>query len=127
MRLATAITAVLLVIAPSLAQKSRPHHRVASPVPTPSSTHDCGRNLTLHLRAPDPTQVILHLHELRSATQPDMRIKATRDNRENPCWQEPRTYEKSPDVWRSLHGVDLELNPETYPLTLAAKTESAAE
>jgi murein DD-endopeptidase MepM/ murein hydrolase activator NlpD len=127
MRLATAISAGLLVIAPSLAQRSRPHHRVASPVPTPSSTHDCGHNVTLHLSAPDPTQGSLLLLELRSATQPVMGIKATWDNREIPFWQEPKPKELAPDVWRALLGVDLELKPDPYPLTLTAKTESAEE
>ncbi len=105
MRLTTPICVLLLAIAPAIAQKSRPHHRVASPVPTPSSTHDCGHNVTLHLSAPDATQGSLLLLELRSATRPVAEIKAAWDNREIPFWQEPKPNEQSPDVWRALLGV----------------------
>src|SRR6266852_5309863 len=125
MRLTTAICILFLAIAPAVAQKSRPHHRIAKAVATPLSTHDCGHNLTLHLSSPDPTQGSLLLLELRSATQPVTEIKATWDDREIPFWQEPKPNEKSPGVWRALLGVDLELKPETYPLTFTAKTESA--
>jgi len=127
MRLTIAICVLLLGGAPAIAQKSRPHHRIGKPIAPQPSTHDCGRNLTLHLSSPDPTQGSLLLLELRSATQPITEIKATWDSREIPFWQEPKTDEKSPDVWRALLGVDLELKPETYPLALAAKTESAEE
>src|ERR1700736_6412595 len=127
MRLTAAICALFLAIAPAIAQRSRPHHRIARTVATPLSTHDCGHNLTLHLSSPDPTQGSLLLLELRSATQPVTEIKATWDNREIPFWQEAKPNEKSPDVWRALLGVDLELKPETYALTLTAKTESAEE
>src|SRR6266851_4483133 len=127
MRLTIAICALSLAIAPAVAQKSRPHHRIAKAVATPLSTHDCGHNLTLHLSSPDATQGSLLLLELRSATQPITEIKATWDNREIPFWQEPKQDEKSPDVWRALLGVDLELKPEHYPLALTAKIESAEE
>jgi len=127
MRLTIAICVLLLAGAPAIAQKSRPHHRAAAPIATQRSTHDCGRNLTLHLSSPDPTQGSLLLLELRSATQPIAEIKATWDSREIPFWQEPKTDEKSPGVWRALLGVDLELKPEAYPLTLTAKTESVEE
>jgi murein DD-endopeptidase MepM/ murein hydrolase activator NlpD len=127
MRLTIAICVLCLPIAPALAQKSRSHHRAAKPVPKQLSTHDCGHNLTLHLSSPDPTQGSLLLLELRSATQPVAEIKATWDNRKIPFWQEPKPDEKSPDAWRALLGVDLELRPENYPLTLSAKTESAEE
>jgi murein DD-endopeptidase MepM/ murein hydrolase activator NlpD len=127
MRLTIAICVLLLTGAPAIAQKSRLHHRAAAPIATQPSTHDCGHNLTLHLSSPDPTQGSLLLLELRSATQPITEIKATWDSREIPFWQEPRTDEKSPGVWRALLGVDLELKPEAYPLVLTAKTESAAE
>ena len=127
MRLTIAICALFLTIAPAIAQKSRPHHRIAKTVATPLSTHDCSHNVTLHLSTPDPTQGSLLLLELRSATQPVAKIKATWDSREIPFWQEPKTDEKSPDLWRALLGVDLELKPENYPLTLTAKTESAEE
>src|SRR5258708_1816247 len=127
MRIAAATCALFLAIAPSVAQKSRPHHRIAKTVATPLSTHDCGHNLTLHLSSPDPTQGSLLLLELRSATQPVTEIKATWDNREIPFWQEAKPEEKSPNVRRALLGVDLELKPETYQLTLAAKTDSAEE
>src|SRR4029077_5262151 len=127
MRLTTAICVLFLGFAPAIAQKSRPHHRIAKAVATPPSTHDCGHNLTLHLSSPDPTQGSLILLELRSVTQPVAEIKATWDSREIPFWQEPKTGEKSPDLWRALLGVDLELKPENYPLTLTAKTESGEE
>ena len=127
MRLTIAISVLLLTGAPTIAQKSRPHHRTAAPIATQPSTHDCGHNLILHLSSPDPTQGSLLLLELRSATQPITEIKATWDNREIPFWQEPKTDEKSPSLWRALLGVDLELKPETYPLTLTAKTESVEE
>ncbi len=127
MRLTTAICALFLVIAPAIAQKSSPHHRVAKTIVTPLSTHDCGHNITLHLSTPEPTQGSLLLLELRTATQPVTAIKATWDSREIPFWQEPKPNEKSPAVWRALLGVDLELKPENYALTLAAKTESTEE
>ena len=127
MRLTTAICALFFAIAPAVAQKSRPHHRIAEAVATPLSTHDCGQSVTLHLSTADPTQGSLLLLELRSATQPVTEIKATWDNREIPFWQEPRPDDKSPNVWRALLGVDLELKPENYRLTLTAKTESADE
>ncbi len=127
MRLLTTICALLLGIAPAIAQKSRPHHRNAKPVAAQSSTHDCGHNLVLHLSSPDPTQGSLLLLELRSATQSVTEIKATWDNREIPFWQEPKPTEKSPNTWRALLGVDLELKPEQYPLALTAKTESAED
>ena len=124
MRLTATTCVLFLAIAPALAQKSRLHHRVANTVATPLSTHDCGHNVTLHLSSPDPTQGSLLLLELRSATQPVAEIKATWDSREIPFWQEPKSDEKSPNVWRALLGVDLELKPEIYPLTLTAKTEA---
>jgi murein DD-endopeptidase MepM/ murein hydrolase activator NlpD len=128
MRLTAAICVLFLGFAPAIAQKSRPHHRTSAPIAAQPSTHDCGHNLTLHLSSPDPTQGSLILLDLRSATQPVAAIKATWDNnREIPFWQEPKADEKSPDVWRALLGVDLELKPENYPLTLTAKTESAEE
>jgi murein DD-endopeptidase MepM/ murein hydrolase activator NlpD len=127
MRLLTTICALLLGIAPAIAQKSRPHRRTAKPVAAQSSTHDCGHNLVLHLSAPYPTQGSLLLLELRSATQSVTEIKATWDNREIPFWQEPKPTEKSPSVWRALLGIDLELKPEQYPLALTAKTESVEE
>jgi murein DD-endopeptidase MepM/ murein hydrolase activator NlpD len=127
MRLTAAICASFLAIAPSIAQKSRPHHRIAKVIATPLPTHDCGHNVTLHLSSPAPTQGSLLLLELRSSTQPVTQIKATWDSREIPFWQESKPDEKSPDVWRALLGVDLELKPETYPLTLTSKTESAEE
>jgi murein DD-endopeptidase MepM/ murein hydrolase activator NlpD len=127
MRLTAPICALFLAIAPAMAQKSRPHHRIAKVIATPPSTHDCGHNVTLHLSSPEPTQGSLLLLELRSSTQPVTEIKATWDNHEIPFWQEPKADEKSPAVWRALLGVDLELKPENYPLTLTAKSESAAE
>src|SRR5712671_1673220 len=127
MRLIAAICVLFFSATPAIAQKSRPHHRSVKPVAAQSSTHDCGHNLVLHLSSPGPTQGSLLFLELRSATQSVTEIKATWDNREIPFWQEPKPNEQSPDVWRALLGVDLELKPETYPLTLTAKTESAEE
>ena len=124
----TALTCVLIVaVAPAVAQKARPHHRVANLLPTPLSSQDCGHGLTLHLSSPEPTQGSLLLLELLSAAQPVLQIKATWDNREIPFWQEQKLTDKSPDAWRALLGVDLELKPEGYPLTLTAKTESTEE
>src|SRR6266478_10104779 len=125
MRLIAAICVLFFSATLAIAQKSHPHRRNVKPVATQSSTHDCGHNLVLHLSSPDPTQGSLLLLELRSATQSVTEIKATWDNREIPFWQEPKPNEKSPGVWRALLGVDLELKPETYPLTFTAKTESA--
>src|SRR6202158_1012304 len=127
MRITAAICVLFLAITPALAQKSRTRHRTRKPLATQPSTHDCGHNLILHLSSPDPAQGSLLLLELRSATQPVAEIRATWDNREIPFWQEPKPDEKSPDVWRALLGVDLELKPENYPLTLTAKTASAEE
>src|SRR6267143_60621 len=127
MRVTASICILFFAIAPAIAQKSRPHHRIAKPVALAPSIYDCGHNITLHLSAPEPTQGSLLLLELRSATQPVTAITANWDNREIPFWQEPKANEKSPDVWRALLGVDLELKPENYALTLAAKTESTEE
>jgi murein DD-endopeptidase MepM/ murein hydrolase activator NlpD len=127
MSLIATICALLLAIAPAVAQKSRTHHRVAKPVASQPSTHDCGHNIVLHLSAADPTQGSLLLLELRSTSQPLNEVKATWDNREIPFWHGPKPNDKSPDVWRALLGVDLELKPENYPLALTAKTESAEE
>jgi murein DD-endopeptidase MepM/ murein hydrolase activator NlpD len=127
MRRTIVICAALLAIAPAIAQKSRPHHRIATAIAKPLSTHDCGHNVTLHLSVPDPTQGSLLLLELRSATQPVSAVKATWDNHEIPFWQEPKANEKSPDIWHALLGVDLDLKPENYPLALATKTETAEE
>jgi murein DD-endopeptidase MepM/ murein hydrolase activator NlpD len=127
MRRVIVVCAALLAITPAIAQKSRPHHRIATPVPKPLSTYDCGHDVTLHLSAPEPTQGSLLLVELRSVMQPLTEIKATWDNREIPFWQEPKANAESPDIWRALLGVDLELKPEDYPLALVTKTQSAEE
>jgi len=127
MRLTAAICALLLAIAPAIAQKSRPHHRIAKAAAGQPSIHDCGHNIVLHLSSADPTQGSLLLLDLRSAAQAVSEVKATWDNREIPFWQEPKPDEKSANIWRALLGVDLELKPENYALTLTAKTESAEE
>src|SRR5438270_3557339 len=127
MRLLTTICALLLGIAPAIAQKSHPHRRIAKPVAAQSSTHDCGHNVTLHLSSPDPTQGSLLLLELRSTTQTITEVRATWDDREIPFWQEPKPAEKSASLWRALLGVDLVLKPQPYALTLTAKTESAGD
>jgi len=127
MRLVSALCAILLAIAPAAAQKSRLHRTQTRKSPPPAATHDCGHNITLRLSSPDSTQGGLLLLELRSPAQPVSEVKATWDNREIPFWQQPKPDEKSPDVWRALLGVDLELKPESYKLALTAKTESAEE
>src|ERR1700686_5180321 len=127
MRLTATICALLLAIAPAIAQKSRPHHRIAKAAARQPSSHDCGHNIVLHLSSADPTQGSLLLLDLRSASQPVSEVKATWDNREIPFWQAPKPSEKSAAIWRALLGVDLELKPENYALTLTAKTESAKE
>jgi murein DD-endopeptidase MepM/ murein hydrolase activator NlpD len=127
MRIASLICILTTVALPVVAQKSRPHHRIAPVIAKPLSTHDCGHNITLHLSAADPTQGSLLLLELRSDVQAVAEIKAAWDNREIPFWREPKQTEKSPDVWRALLGVDLDLKPEEYPLSLTAKTESEEE
>ena len=127
MRLTLAICAVLVAIAPAVAQKTRLRQRVGKPVARQPSTHDCGHNIVLHLSSANPTQGSLLLVELRSTEQPVSAVKATWDNREIPFWQQPKPDEKSPDSWRALLGVDLELKPENYPLALTAKTESTEE
>src|SRR5258708_12803765 len=111
MRLLTTICALLLGIAPAVAQKSRPHRRIAKPVAAQSSIHDCGHNVNLHLSSPDPTQGSLLLLELRSATQSVTEIKATWDNREIPFWQEPKPTENSPTASRPLLALSLDLHP----------------
>ena len=124
----TVLSCILLsACLPLVAQKSRPHHRIARAAAKPLSTHDCGRNITLHLSAANPTQGSLLLLELRSTTETVTGIKATWDNREIPFWHEPPHTDTSPGVWRALLGVDLELKPQDYPLTLTAKAESAGE
>jgi len=127
MRLPAAICALLLAIAPAVAQKTRLHHRAGKPVARQPSTHDCGHNIVLHLSSANPAQGSLLLVELRSTAQPVSAVKATWDNREIPFWQQPKPDEKSPDSWRALLGVDLELRPENYPLALITKTESTEE
>ena len=127
MRPTAAICAVLLAITPAVAQKTRVRHRTGKRVARQPSTHDCGHNIVLHLSSTDATQGSLLLLELRSAAQPVSEVKASWDNRKIPFWQDPKPDEKSPDSWRALLGVDLELKPENYALALTAKTESAEE
>jgi murein DD-endopeptidase MepM/ murein hydrolase activator NlpD len=127
MRTTFAICVLSFAATLAVAQRSRPHHRIAKPTALPSAIHDCGHNLTLHLSSPDPSQGSLLLLELHSSTQPVAGIKATWDNREIPFWQESKPAEKLPSVWRALLGVDLELKPDQYELALTAKTESAEE
>src|SRR5258708_13878203 len=101
MRTTTATCALFLAIAPSVAQKSRPHHRIAKTVATPLSSHDCGHNLTLHLSSPAPTQRSLLLLELRSSTQPVTEIKPTWDSTEIPSWQQAHPEQQSPATARA--------------------------
>jgi murein DD-endopeptidase MepM/ murein hydrolase activator NlpD len=127
MRLTAAICALLLAVTPAVAQKTRLGHRTGKRVARQPSTHDCGHNIVLHLSSADATQGSLLLLELRSAAQPVSEVQASWDNRKIPFWQEAKPDEKSPDSWRALLGVDLDLKPENYPLALTVKTESAEE
>jgi murein DD-endopeptidase MepM/ murein hydrolase activator NlpD len=127
MRTIAVTCALLLIVAPLVAQKSARRRYANRPATTQPSTHDCGHNLVLRLSSTYPTQGSLLLLELRSASQPLNAIKATWDSREIPFWEEPKTSEKSPDIWRALLGVDLELKPENYDLAITARSESAEE
>jgi murein DD-endopeptidase MepM/ murein hydrolase activator NlpD len=127
MRLIATICALLIAIAPVIAQKSRSPHRAVKPFAAQSAVHDCGHDVTLHLSSPDSTQGSLVLLDLRGAAQPITEIKATWDNREIPFWHKPDATAKSPNSWRAILGVDLELKPQQYPLVLTAKTASAEE
>jgi murein DD-endopeptidase MepM/ murein hydrolase activator NlpD len=92
-----------------------------------ASLHDCGQGITLRLGAPESSQGSLLLLELRSSAKPLAEVKATWDNKDIPFWQQPKLDDKSPDAWRALLGVDLELKPETYALAIAGKTQAAEE
>ncbi len=110
------------------AQKSRSHrpahHKLAAAT---SSVHDCGQGISLHLSAPESTQGSLLLLELQSSAKPLGEVKATWDNKDVPFWKQPKLEEKSPDAWRALLGVDLELKPEAYTLAIAGKTQAAED
>jgi hypothetical protein len=113
---------------PSSAQNSRSHRAATrKPAVSASSVHDCGQGITLRLSAPESTQGSLLLLELRSPAKSLGEVKATWNNRDIPFWQEPKLNEKSPDTWRALLGVDLELKPEAYTLAIAGKTQAAEE
>src|SRR5712692_2152142 len=109
------------------AQKSRAHRPAHRRPAATSSIRDCGQGMTLHISAPESTQGSLLLLELRSSAKPLGEVKATWDNKEIPFWQQPKLEEKSPDAWRALLGLDLELKPETYTLAIAGKTQAAED
>jgi murein DD-endopeptidase MepM/ murein hydrolase activator NlpD len=109
------------------AQKSRAHRPAHRRPAATSSIRDCGQGMTLHLSAPESTQGSLLLLELRSNAKPLGEVKATWDSKEIPFWQQPKLDEKSPDAWRALLGVDLELKPETYTLAISGKTQAAED
>jgi murein DD-endopeptidase MepM/ murein hydrolase activator NlpD len=112
----------------SSAQKSRSHRSAArKPVAGAASVHDCGQGITLRLSAPESTQGSLLLLELRSNAKPLGEVKATWDGKDIPFWQQTKLDEKSPDAWRALLGVDLDLKPETYSLAIAGKTQGAED
>ena len=111
----------------TVVQKSRHHTRVAKPNAARPSTLDCGHNMTLRLSSRDALQGSLLLLELRSATLPVLRVRGAWEDREIPFWRENRHDEKLPDLWRALLGVDLDLKPENYALTLTVRTESGEE
>jgi murein DD-endopeptidase MepM/ murein hydrolase activator NlpD len=92
-----------------------------------ASVHDCGQGVTLRLSAPDATQGSLLLLELRSGGISLGEVKASWDNKEVPFWEQPKLDAKSPDAWRALLGVDLDLKPETYDLGISGKTQTAEE
>src|ERR1700731_4127015 len=106
------------------AQKSRRHRSAArTPVARAASVHDCGLGITLRLSAPESAQGSLVLVEMRSSATPLGEVKGVWDNKDIPFWQQPKLDEKSPDAWRALLGVDLDLKPETYTLVIAGKTQ----
>src|SRR5258708_7845 len=109
------------------AQKSRSHRSAGRKPAATSSIHDCGQGITLHLSAPESTQGSLLLLELQNSAKPLGEVKATWDNKDIPFWQQPKLDEKSPDAWRALLGVDLELKPETYTLAIAGKSQAAED
>src|SRR5216683_2872907 len=110
------------------AQKSRSHRPARrKPAATAASVHDCGQSITLHLSAPESTQGSVLLLELQNSAKPLGEVKATWDNKDIPFWQQPKLEEKSPDAWRALLGVDLELKPETYTLAIAGKSQAAED
>src|SRR5260370_5681084 len=110
------------------AQKSRSHRSAGrKPAATASSVHDCGQGITLRLSAPASTQGSLLLLELRSRAKPLGEVKAAWDNKDIPFWQQPKLDEQTPDAWRALLGVDLELKPETYTLAIAGKSQAAED
>jgi murein DD-endopeptidase MepM/ murein hydrolase activator NlpD len=82
----------------------------------------------LTVNAPLPTQGSLLLLELRSP-QSLASVKGSWTDKEIPFWRESKSGGKSPEVWRALLGIDLELKSGTYSLavkgTAAAKGETA--
>ena len=108
-------------------QTPRAHHPTGRKPTAASSVHNCGQGITLRLSAPESTQGSLLLLELRSTAEPLGEVKGTWDNRGIPFWQQPKLDDKSPDTWRALLGVDLELKPEAYALAIAGKTHAAEE
>ena len=94
---------------------------------TVADSHDCGHGITLRLSAAASTQGSLLLVTLRSSTDRIKSVKATWDNREIPFWENEKAGQTRTDAWEALLGVDLELKPETYPLSLGANTESGRE
>ena len=108
-------------------QTPRAHHPARRKLAAAFSVHDCGQGITLRLSAPESTQGSLLLLELRSTAKPLGEVKGTWNNKDIPFWQQPKLEEKSPDAWRALLGVDLELKPEAYTLAIAGKTQAAGE
>jgi murein DD-endopeptidase MepM/ murein hydrolase activator NlpD len=128
MALFTALGLTLPVARTFSAQKSRRHRSAArKPIAGAFSVHDCGQGITLRLGAPESAQGSLLLLELHSSAKPLGEVKAAWDSKEIPFWQQPKLDEKSPDAWRALLGVDLELKPETYTLAIIGKTQAAED
>jgi len=110
------------------AQTSRSHRMSRRMAPASvTSIHDCGQGITLRLSAAKSTQGSLLLLEMRGGAKPLSEVKAAWDNKEVPFWQQLTLDDKSPEAWRALLGVDLELKPETYTLAVAGKTQASED
>ncbi len=108
-------------------QTPRARHPAGRKPAAASSVHDCGQGITLRLSGAESTQGSLLLLEMRSTAKTLGEVKGTWDNRDIPFWQQPKVDDKSPEAWRALLGVDLELKPEAYTLAIAGKTQAAEE
>src|SRR2546423_173359 len=90
----------------------------------PSPTQRCGQGAVLTVSAPLPAQGSLLLLELRTP-KPLATVKGSWTEKEIPFWQESKGEGKSPEIWRALLGIDLELKSGAY--TLAVEGESGGD